>query len=135
QQLVVEQRNLAPVRGSHGGTFGVNGRNGGLQSVGTEAARSKSALGERDAFGDLVLVPERPILLLEQDQVSAARGSGGAPRLVQQHEPQQAHHLGFREQVEQESAQTDGLAAKFGACRFRRVSLVEDQIDDQEDGS
>jgi hypothetical protein len=40
KQLVVEQRNLAPVRGCHGGTLGVNGRNGRLQSVGTEAARS-----------------------------------------------------------------------------------------------
>jgi hypothetical protein len=28
KQLVIEQRNLAPVRGGHGGTFGVNGRNG-----------------------------------------------------------------------------------------------------------
>jgi hypothetical protein len=40
QQAVVEQRNLAPVRGCRGGTLGVNGRNGRLQSVGAEAARS-----------------------------------------------------------------------------------------------
>jgi hypothetical protein len=38
KQLVVEQRNLAPVRGCRGGTLSLNGRNGRLQSVGTEAA-------------------------------------------------------------------------------------------------
>jgi hypothetical protein len=58
-----------------------------------------------------------------------------AARFMQQHEPQQTHHLGFLQQLKQKSAQTDSLAAKFGACRFRRVSRVEDQIDDQEDGS
>jgi hypothetical protein len=45
-------------------------RNGGLQSVGTEAVRHQSALGERDTFGDLVSVPQRAILLIEQDEVS-----------------------------------------------------------------
>ncbi len=62
--ILLEQRNLAPVRGCRGGTLGVNGRNVRLQSVGTEAARSKSTFGKRDAFGDLVPVPQRPILLL-----------------------------------------------------------------------
>jgi hypothetical protein len=38
KQPVVEQRNLAPVRGCRGGTVGVNGRNSRPQSVGTEAA-------------------------------------------------------------------------------------------------
>src|SRR5580704_4250641 len=70
KQPVVEQLDLAPIRGCRGGTLGVNGRNGRLQSVGAETARSQSAFGERDAFGDLLLVPQRPILLLQQDQVS-----------------------------------------------------------------
>jgi hypothetical protein len=56
----------------------VNGRNGRLQSVGTEPARSKRAFGQRDAFGDLVPVPRRTILLLQQDQISVARCSGGS---------------------------------------------------------
>jgi len=72
-------------------------------------------------LGDLVPVPQRPILLLQQDQVSVGRGSGGTARFLQQHEPQQAHHLGFLEQVEQESAQTDRLAAEFGGARSERL--------------
>jgi hypothetical protein len=43
---------------------------------------------------------------------------------LQQHEPQQAHHLRFPKQLKQQSAQTDRLAAEFGAYRFSRVSLV-----------
>src|SRR6266404_4201469 len=58
--ILLEQRNLAPVRGCRGGTLGVNGRNVRLQSVGTEAARSKSTFGKRDAFGDLVPVRGSP---------------------------------------------------------------------------
>jgi hypothetical protein len=38
KQPVVEQRNLAPVRGCRGGTLGVNSHNGRLKSVGAEAA-------------------------------------------------------------------------------------------------
>jgi hypothetical protein len=65
KQPVMKLPNLAPVRGRRRGTLGLNGRNGPLQRVGTEAAGSKSAFGERDAFGDLVPVPQRPILPLQ----------------------------------------------------------------------
>src|SRR6478672_6106596 len=85
QQLIVEQGNLAPVRGCRGGTLSVNSGNSRLQSVGTKPARLKSAFSERDAFGDLVLVPQRPILLLQKNQISVGRDSGGATRLLQQH--------------------------------------------------
>jgi hypothetical protein len=44
--------------------LGVNRGNGGLQRIGAETARCKSALGERNAFGDLVLIPQRAILLV-----------------------------------------------------------------------
>ena len=76
------------------------------------------------------LIPQRAILLVQQDQLSLRRASGGAARLLQQHEPQQAHHLGFWKKVEEQSAQTDRLAAQFGSCCFRRITLVEDQVHD-----
>jgi hypothetical protein len=123
KQLDVEQRNLAPVRGCCGGTLGVNGRNGRLQSGGTKAARSKSAFGERDAFGDLVLVPQRPILLLQQDQVSVGGGSGGAARLVQQHEPQQAHYLGKNALYDKIEPNWNVSGTAF--CDFRPLSRIK----------
>jgi len=78
KQPVVERSDLAPVRGCCRRSLGVNCRNGRLQGVGAETARSKSALGERDAFGDLIPVPQRAILLLQQDQLSLRRDSSGA---------------------------------------------------------
>jgi hypothetical protein len=110
-QPVVEQRDLAPVRGRRRGSLGVNCRNGRLQGVGTETARCKGTFGERDALGDLIFVPQRAILLVQQDQLSFRRASGGAARFLQQHESQQTHHLGFRKKVEEQSTETDRFAA------------------------
>jgi hypothetical protein len=124
KQPVLEQLDLAPIRGCRGGTLGVNGRNGRLQSVGAETARCQSAFGERDAFGDLLLVPQRPILLLQQDQVSVGRGSRRPTRLLQQHEPHEARRLRLPNQFDQESAQPYRLAAEFGACRCRPPSIL-----------
>lgn len=67
----------------------MNCRNGRLE-VGTETPRCKSAFGERDAFGDLIFIPQGTSLLVQQDQVSVRRASGGAARLLQQHEPYEA---------------------------------------------
>src|SRR5439155_120506 len=110
KRLVVEQRNLAPMRRCDGGTFGVNGGNGRLQRVGTEAARWRSAFGERDALGDLVAVPQGAILLLQQDQVSVARDSRSAARLVQQHQRQQTHHFGIRQQVKMRRRRSSSIS-------------------------
>ena len=96
----------------------MNCRDGRLQGVSTETARSKSALGESDAFGDLISVPPGAILPVQQDQLSVSRASSGTARFLQQHEPQQAHHLGFREKVEEQSTQTDRLAAQSSPCWF-----------------
>jgi hypothetical protein len=106
----------------------VHGRNRRLQGVGAEAPRSKRALGERDAFGDLVFIPQRAILVVQQDQLSYRGDARGAARFLQQHQPQQAHHLGFRKQVEKHSTQADRLAAQFGSCCLRRITRVEDQV-------
>jgi hypothetical protein len=61
------------------------------------------------------------------------RGSRRPTRLLQQHEPHEARRLRLPDQFDQESAQPYRLAAEFGACRFSRVSLVEDQINDLQD--
>jgi len=93
----------------------MNCRNGRLQGVSTETARCKSTFGERNAFGDLISIPQRAILLVQQDQVSLRRASGGAARLLQQHEPYEAHHFGLWKQVDEQPAQADRLAAQFGS--------------------
>src|SRR5204862_4301809 len=47
----------------------MNSRNRSLQCVGTEAAGLQGSLQQRQPFGDLLPVPERAILVLEQDQL------------------------------------------------------------------
>ena len=118
-QPVVEQRDLAPVRGRRRGTLCVNCSDSRLQGVSTETVRSKSALGEIDAFGDLISIPQGPILPVQKNQLSLCRTPSGATRFLQQHETQQAHNLGFGEKVEHKSTQTDRFAAQFSACCFR----------------
>ncbi len=95
---------------------------------------AKSGLGEGDAFGDLVAVPERAILVVEQDEFSVGRGAGGAARLLQQHEAEQARDLGFGKKLEQEPAEADGFVTECCAGGIGGVALVEDEIDDVEDG-
>ncbi len=58
----------------------MNCRDGRLQGVSTETARSKSAFGERDAFGDLISIPQGAILPVQQDQLlrAARRDSGNS---------------------------------------------------------
>jgi hypothetical protein len=45
----------------------------------------------------------------------SAAGRGGAARLLQQHEPYEAHHFGLCKQVDEQPAQADRLAAQFGS--------------------
>src|SRR5690349_10826778 len=132
-QPVVEEHDLAPVRGRSGRALGVDGGDSRLKRVGTEAVRRERVFGERNAFGDLLTIPSGPILLLEQDQFSVRRRARGAARLLEQHEAQQAHHLRFREQLDQQPAQTYRLPAQLGAGWLRRISLVEDEVDHMED--
>jgi hypothetical protein len=121
KQPVVEQLDLAPIRGCRGGTLGVNGRNGRLQSAGAETARSQSAFGE-------------PRCLRRSPPCSRTTNPAAPAGSSLRHEPHEARRVGLPNQFDQESAQPYRLAAEFGACRFSRVSLVEDQINDLQDG-
>ena len=51
----------------------------GLQLVLAQRRRAERVDGERDAFGDAVLVPQRPVLLGQRDQLPAlpVRARGG----------------------------------------------------------
>src|SRR5690242_4571864 len=74
-QLIIKRDDLSPVgrRGRFG--FSMNGGDGGLQCVSTEAARLQSSLNQCQSFSDLFTVPKRAVLLLQQDQISRRRHS------------------------------------------------------------
>src|ERR1700761_2682891 len=118
-QPVVEQRNLAPVRRRRRSSLSMNRRNGRLQRVRTETTRCKCPRRQRDALRNLIPVPQQTILMLQQNQLPLRRASRRATRLLQQHQPQQAHHLRLRKKLEKQSTQTNSLAAQFRSCCHR----------------
>ncbi len=55
---------------------------------------------ERDALGDLLLIPQRSILFREWDQLAVGAGSCRAARIGQQHQGQQSSDFAIvREQL------------------------------------
>ncbi|MNE65843.1 hypothetical protein D3C80_1613600 [compost metagenome] len=76
-------------------------RDGRLQAIGPESPHTQRVLDQRAAFSDQPGVPQRTVLLVEHNQLAARRSPGRAPRLVQQHQRQQAHHLRLRQQLHQ----------------------------------
>src|SRR5437899_1754603 len=110
----------------------MQGRDGGLQRIRSEAARRQCALDELDAFLYLLPVPFRAVLFLERDQLAppGGRRTGSASRVVQQHQREQPGRLRFRQQLDDQPAQPYRLGREIGAGE---VALVEDEIDDVED--
>ncbi len=132
-QHVVESHDLGPVRGGRGGGLRVHRRDRGLQRVGADAARGERPLDQGGALRDLIPAPPRAVLVVQQHQLAGRPGARGPPRLVQQHQSQEAHRLGLRQELDQEASQADGLAGEVGAgerlARGGGVALVEHQVD------
>ena len=66
-----------------------------LQREGPGPPRSASSTSG-SAFGDLPLIPAAAVLLFQNNQIAGLIETGRAPRIVQQHEGQQAGRLGRR---------------------------------------
>jgi hypothetical protein len=109
-------------------------RDRGLDRVRSRASAGERALDQLRAVGDLLAVPERPVLVGQQDELSRRRGARRAPGFLQQHEGEQAHGLGLRQQLDQQAPEPNRLARQVVArerlARRREVALVEDEVDD-----
>ncbi len=91
----------------------MNGRDGSLQRLGTEAAGRQGALHQGDAFAGKRVVPSRAILLFEQHQFTRGADSGLTPRVVEQHERDKADDFRLRYQLEHNTAQANRFAGQF----------------------
>src|SRR5437867_2047775 len=83
---------------------------------------------------DLRAVPARSVLVFEQHEVSRSVQARLAPRVVQQHEREQALRLGVsRQQLDEHAPELDRLLAELVPHESRagggRVALVEHEID------
>ena len=79
---------------------------------------------------DLLGVPERAVLLLQQDD-GAIGEACFAPRVVQEHQRQEPVHLGLvGHELGERASEPDGFAGQLVPAA---VPLVEDQVDHRED--
>ena len=138
-ELVVEQRDLAPVGRLGARGLCVHGGDRRLQRVGAgRAAQGQRALDERQRLADHGAVPAFAILVLEQHELAVAARAGGAPRVLQQHQREQAGRLRLGgEQRVHDARETDRLGGEVLAhervAAGRRVALVEHQVEHSED--
>src|ERR1700674_3985782 len=138
-ELVVELQDLPPVRRGRISCVGVHRVDRRLDLVWTGLVALEALPDDGLPFGEEVTVPDGAVLVSEQDQVAVRRRAGGSPRPDQQHERKQAHALRFvGHELHQETSEPDGLRAELltdqALPRTRRVTLVEDEIDDGQDG-
>jgi hypothetical protein len=72
------------------------------------------SLGERRPLGDERAIPERAVLVGQQDHVAAGRCTGRPASLVEEHEGEQTVDLGVRQQLAQQAPQPDRLSREVG---------------------
>ena len=90
-----------------------------------------------DALLDLGGVPARAVLIGEQHELAVRVEPRVAARVVQDHQRQQATHLGLvGHQLGEQAGQPDRLVAQLTAydrvVGGGQVALVEDQVEDRE---
>ena len=92
-------------------------RDGRLDRVHAELARGDGSLHKRPTFLNLRPVPQRTILVLQEDQVALGRGAGFAARFLKEHQGKQAQR--FREKFDGSDGQ-GGKPGKGGKGKNRR---------------
>ena len=112
-------------------------RDRGLKLVGAGTPLPEGMLHQGGSLGDGRVVPQRPVLVLQHDEVPARVGAGAAPGMMQEHEGEEATDLGLvRHELVQVAAQPDRLGREVGADQIIAgtccIPLVEHQIDDGE---
>ena len=89
---------------------------------------------QRQALGDHLLIPQRAVLVVEQDHRAIGIEPRRGARVLQQQQRRQPHDLGLAlEQPQQQPRQPDRLLAQrradLGGIAARGIALVEDQVD------
>src|SRR5262249_4368425 len=118
----------------------MNGGDRGLQLIGTGLPATQCLVYKAQSVLNFVLVPQSAVLLLERDQLAAAVDAGVAARVLKEHQRKQALILRLvRHQLAKDARQPNGLGAEITANellpRSRRVSFIEDQVEDRLHGS
>jgi hypothetical protein len=106
----------------------------GLELVRPRRAQGEAALERQPALLDLAAVPERPVLLIEQHELSVPHPRL-APRVLEEQQRVQPVHLRLvGHQRREQRGEADRLRAQLTA-HGRAVAAVEDEVDDGEHGA
>jgi hypothetical protein len=91
---------------------------------------------QRQRLADLPLIPKAAILLFEDNEIAGFIQTSLAPRIVQQHQRNQARNFAgrsWRHQHSNEPSKPDRLGAQVGPQQrpapSRDVTFIEDEID------
>ena len=138
-ELVVQPGDLRPVGVRRRRGLRVDGGDGRLQHVRPRRAGAQRVLDQAEALGDLLAIPEAPVLVVEQHEIAVAVGARLAPRVLQQHEGEESGRLRLvGHEPARQPGEPDGFAAELAALQRvaagRRVALVEDEIQGREHG-
>ncbi len=91
----------------------MDGRNRSLQCVRAEATRAQGFLHQSHSLRNLFTVPERAVLMLQQNQLSGRRGPRRAPGFLQQHQGKQPIDFRLRLEPGQQPSKSDRLFAQY----------------------
>jgi hypothetical protein len=135
---VVQREDPRPIGRVGARRLVVQRRDRGLDPVRADR-RSRRALEHRARLGDQRGIPPRAVLIGEGYRETVRVRPRSAPRLGEEHQTEQPRHLGFvGDQLVEQPRQPDRLRRQVRALErvtgARRVSLVEDQVQDVEDG-
>ncbi len=138
--MIVELQDLSPVGGVGGPRVAVNGLYRSLDLVGAGLVALQAAPHDGLALGHEPAVPQATVLIGQEHEIATRAGAGGATRVHQQHQRQEAQDLRLLgHQVREDPFEANGLGAEVLAeqpiARGRGVALVEDQVHDGQHGA
>lgn len=95
EELVVQREHLVPVSVGRSRGVVVDGIDRRLDLIRTRLVAAEAAAHERLPFVDQIAIPQRAVLISQQDHGAVRSGSGHAPRLDQQQQREKTEHLGL----------------------------------------
>ena len=111
----------------------MDSRYGTLKSIRTNLALPESPIDQGSSFGNHGPVPQGPVLVSKQDDISLQRLPSLSSRFVEQHQAQQTQDLAIWQQVGQQSPQPNSLCRQIGSdnaiAGVSRIAFVENQVD------
>jgi len=133
-EQAVQRQDLRPVRVVGAGGFVMDRCDRRLDLISAHPAVRERRGQDRHAFGNRLLVPRRPFLFGERDQLAVRSRPRRAPGIGQEHQREQPRRLGVaREHAMDGAGQPNRFAGEVAPLQSvadaARIAFVEDQVE------